>query len=317
MMSYSNLLSQFLRNIGMDASTDLAIIAEFNSNLAQRYQMVLSRMKDYMTQKTVTASTVAKQQYYHYPQGIRNIEAIFVTIGTVKYPMTPVNSQWQWDWLNAVPVQPTAIPQFFLPRRDDFGIYPIPQATYTITLNYHYRDRGLTVADYTIGTAEVTNGSATVAITTGVTTNAMAGRFFEVTDTTNTGQGYMYRISAVPTAASLTLENVYEGASGSSLTYRIGQVPEFPEEGHIILVDGCTADFYSGPRHDINTATFFNNKFWTGDGTNNSRNMGDNTITGGLIGLYNQYTDRNSERIIERNKKIYPFLDQNFGMVLS
>lgn len=317
MLTRTDIKNQFLRNIGADSSTDSAILADFNSNLGQRYQMVLARMKDYMTQKTVSSTTVAAQQYYHYPQGVRNIESVVVTVGTVKYPTTVVNAQWQWDWLNAIQVQPTAIPQFILPRRDDFGIYPIPQTAYTITFNYHYRDRGLTIDDYTSGTAEVTNGSTAVTITNGTMVNDMAGRFFEITDTTNTGHGYMYRISAVPTAGTLTLENGYEGLTGATLTYRIGQVPEFPEEGHIILVDGVTADFYSGIRHDVTTATWFNNKFWTGDGQNPSREMGDNTITGGLIGLYNQYADRNSERIIDRNKRIYPFLDQNWGMQMS
>jgi len=317
MMTYSDIKNSFLRNVGADASTNTAILTEFNANLKNRYSMVLARMKDYMTQKTVTTTTVAAQQYYHYPQGVRNIESVVVTIGTVRYPTTVVNAQWMWDWLNAIQVQPTAIPQFIFPRRDDFGIYPIPQNAYTMTFNYHYRDRALTVDDYSTGTAEVTNGSTTVTLTTGVTAASMAGRFFEITDTSNTGQGYMYRISAVPSGATLTLENGYEGATGSTLTYRIGEVPEFPEEGHIILVDGCTADFYSGPRHDITTATWFNNKFWTGDGQNGSRKMGEATVTGGLIGLHNQYTDRNSERIIDRNKGIYPFLDQNWGMGIT
>jgi hypothetical protein len=317
MMTLTDIRNQFLRNIGADASTDTAILAEFKANLNQRYAMVLARMKDYVTQKTLTSTTVAAQQYYHYPQGVRNIESIVVTVGTVHYPTTFVNAQWQWDWLNALQVQPTAIPQFIFPRRDDFGIYPIPQDAYTIDFNFHYRDRGLTIEDYTGGTVTVANGSTLVTVDSGTYTAAMAGRFFEVTSETNTGQGYMYHISDVPTAATLTLENGFEGADGATLSYRIGQVPEIPEEGHIILVDGVTADFYSGPRHDISTATFFNNKFWTGDGTNNSRKMGDNTITGGLIGLYNQYADRNSERIIDRNKRVYPFLDQNWGMNLT
>lgn len=317
MMTYTDLKEQFLRNIGSDATTNTAILSDFKINLNQRYQMVLARIKDYQTEKTATATTVAAQQYYHYPQAIRRIESVVVTIGSVNYPTTFVNSQWQWDWLNALQVQPTAIPQFIFPRRDDFGIYPIPQSAYTITFNYHYRDRAMTVDDYSTGTATVVHDSTAVTIATGTMANGMVGRFFEITDETSTGYGQYYRISAVPTSGTLTLENGFEGLAGSSLTYRIGQVPEIPEEGHIILVDGATADFYSGIRHDITTATWFNNRFWTGDGQNNSRNMGDSTITGGLIGLYNQYTDRNSERIIERKKQIYPLIYQNWAMSLS
>lgn len=317
-LTFSDLKSQYLRNIGMDGSTDSAILADFTANLGNRYQMILSRMKDYVTQKDITQETVAAQQYYNYPEGLVNIEGTVVQIGGVHYPMTVVNSQWQWNWLNALQVQPTAIPQFIFPRQSDYGIYPIPQTSdYPITFSYHYRDRNLNIDDYTTGTVTVTNGSTLVTGAGATFTAAMAGRWLEVTDPANTGQGYFYYITAVPTSATLTLQNTYEGASAGSLAYRIGQTPNIPEEGHITLVDGATADFYSGIRHDIETATWYNNKFYTGDGQNASRDYGLSTITGGLIGLYNNYTDRNTERVIDRKKKVYPFLDQVWGLTLS
>lgn len=300
------------------ASPDASIIADFNANLGNRYQMVLARMRDYETQKDITQQTVAGQQYYSYPSGIVNIEAVVVTIGAVHYPMTVVNSQWQWNWLNALQVQPTAIPQFIFPRQSDYGIYPIPQTSnYPITFSYHYRDRNLSIEDYTTGTVTVTNNSPTITGSGTTFTPAMAGRWFEVTDPTEPGQGYFYRIGAVPDAATLTLEANFSGATNAGLTYLVGQTPEYPEEGHILMVDGPTADFYSGIRADIATATWYNNKFYTGDGQNNSRDYGLATITGGLIGLYNQYTDRNTERVIDRKKKVYPFLDQVWGLTLS
>jgi hypothetical protein len=302
----------------MDGSVDTAILADFNANLGSRYQMILARMRDYETQKDITQTTVANQQYYQYPPGIVNIEGVVITIGNVHYPMTVVNSQWQWNWLNALQVQPTAIPQFILPRQSDYGIYPIPQTNgYSITFSYHYRDRNLSVEDYPTGSVTVTNGSATVTGSGTTFIPAMAGRWFVVSDVTNTGQGYWYRIAAAPAAGTLTLEAPYNGASGATLSYRVAQTPEIPEEGHILLVDGPTADFYSGIRHDIETATWYNNKFYTGDGQNASRDYGLATITGGLIGLYNQYTDRNTERVIDRKKKVYPFLDQVWGLTLS
>lgn len=316
-LTYTDIKNQFLRNIGLQGQTNTNVLADFDLNLGSRYQMVLARMKDYMTQTTVSKTTVASQQYYNYPAGIVNIESVVVTIGSVRYPTTVVNSQYQWDWLNSLQVQPTAIPQFIFPRKLDFGIYPIPQDAYTMTFNYHYRDRNLSVEDYTDGTVAVTNNS-TLVTGTGVTfTEAMEGRWLEITSTSNTGQGYFYLITDVPTSSTLTISPSYEGATGSTLTYRIGECPAFPDEGHIILVDGVTADFYQGVRADIEKATWFNNRFWTGDGQNSSRKIGDSTITGGLIGLYNSYEDRNSERVIERKKKVYPFLDQTWGMTLT
>ena len=317
MLTYSDLYTQYFQNIGQDKTANATLIAGFNMALGNRYQMVLAKLHDYMTQKTVTSSTVATQQYYHYPQGLVNIEGCYVTIGQVKYPMSVVNSQYQWDWLNSLVVQPTAIPQFIFPRKSDFGIYPIPQTAYTITFNYHYRDRSLTIADYTDGSVTVTQNSQTVTGLGTAFTSAMVNRMFIITDTTNDGQGFGYRVISVQSPTELTLETGYEGSTQATLSYKIGQVPDFPEEGHSILVDGATADFYSGPRHDITTSTWFNNKFFTGDGQDSRRNMGDNTITGGLIGLCNMYTDRNQEHIIDRNKKVHTFLDQNWGMTLS
>ena len=316
-MTYSDLYNQYFQAIGADNTQNATLIAGFNIALGNRYQMVLAKLHDYMTQKTVTSSTVSTQQYYHYPQGLVNIEGCYVTIGQVKYPMSVVNSQYQWDWLNSLVVQPTAIPQFIFPRKSDFGIYPIPQTAYTITFNYHYRDRSLTIADYTTGSVTVTQNSQTVTGLGTTFTNAMINRMFFVTDTTNDGQGFGYRITDVVSPTELTLETGYEGSTQATLAYKIGQVPDFPEEGHSILVDGAVADFYSGPRHDITTSTWFNNKFFTGDGQDSRRNMGDNTITGGLIGLCNQYTDRNMEHIIDRNKKVHTFLDQNWSTTLS
>lgn len=316
-MTLTDILNQYLRNIGLAGTTDASILADFYANLAQRYNMILAKLHDYMVQKTISMSTVAGQQYYFYPNGIVNIESIVVTIGNVHYPTGFVNSQYQWDWLNSLTVQPTAIPQFVFPRRDDFGIYPIPGDIYDVTFNFHYRDRGLTVADYTTGTVTVTNNSATVTGAGTTFTPAMVGRFLQVVTATNSGYGYFYRIAAYVSATEVTLQIPYEGATGGTLIYRIGQCPEIPDEGHIILVDGITADFYSGIKHDAETSTWFNNKFFTGDGQNGSRKEGDNTIAGGLIGLYNQYTDRNMERVIERKKEIYPFMTQNWGMSLT
>jgi hypothetical protein len=297
------LKEQHLRNIGMAGSSDTNIINDFKFHLGQRYQLILAKMRNYMTQVPKTASTVADQQYYHYPAGIVDVEGCVVTVGSVNYPLSVVTSQFTWDNLNAMDIQASTIPQFIYPRRDDFGIWPIPQAVYTITFNYHLRDRNLTVEDYTTGSVTATNASTTITGSGTAFTAAMAGRWFCVTSTTNTGEGYFYRIAGYTNATTITLENGFEGATASSLSYKIGQSPEIPEEGHIILADGTASDYYAGMRSDITTATWWNNKSWTGDGNNNSRKEGDKDVAGGLIGLMKDYADRNNQRLIQRKPK--------------
>jgi len=272
-------------------------------SLGQRYQLILARMKNYMTTQTYTASTVASQQYYHYPSDVVGVDDVVITVNSRLYPLEPIYGQHGWNYLNAIPFQATTFPSFIFARRDDFGIWPIPQGAYTITFNYFSRDRNLTIADYTAGTVAVTGNSVTVTGTGTTFTAAMVGRWFEITDATNTGKGYWYRVSAFTSTTVITLESVFEGATGSSLTYRIGQTPEIPEEGHVILVDGVTADFYSGFKNDQETAQRFENKFWTGDRNNIQRDTGDENIAGGLIGLINRYSSRDDRRLIHKGAR--------------
>ena len=178
---------------------------------------------------------------------------------------------------------------------------------FTITFYYYIRDRSLSVDDYLDGTVSLTNGDATVTGTSTTFTPAMVGRWFEVTDTTNPDYGWWYRVASYTSATSIELDNTWQGTTtASAVTYRIGQCPEIPEEGHILLVDGVTADFYAGPRADIEKATWFDNMFWTGQGNNSNRKLGDDNIKGGLIGLCNRYAERDDTRLVSRQPKVWP-----------
>ena len=168
------------------------------------------------------------------------------------------------------------------PSRDDFGIWPIPAADdYTITLNYIYSTPPLNVADYTTGTVTVTNGSQFVSSSGGASFDStMAGRWFVLTDASGFPTGYWYRITSANDATDvLTLETYYEGSSLSGQNYIIGQVPELPDESHIFLSWGVTADWYA-TRGDGTRAAEFNNMYYTGD-PNNSKRVAQN-VEGGL-----------------------------------
>lgn len=299
-LTFTDIQNQFLRNIGRAGSTDTTILADLALNLSQRYQLCFAKMLDYKAQTAYSFTTVAQQQYYPYPPGMTMPVNVVITIGSVNYPLEPLYNQSVWDVFNSLTFQPSAIPQYFFPRRDDFGIWPIPQDAYTGVLNNFLRDRSLGIADYTTGTVTVTSGSATVTGSGTTWIAAMANRWFVVTDPTEPGQGYWYRISSRSSNTSITLSRTYTGTTGATLTYRIGETPELPEEGHIALVDGVTADYYAGLRSDVQKATWFNNKFWTGDGNNASRSEGDETIAGGLLGLMNRYGNRDDRHVIQR-----------------
>lgn len=260
----------------------------------------------YINQDTQTASTVAAQQYYYYPVGTVSVDSATITIGSVQYTLTPIYDQYTWNFLNAMQIQPTAIPQFIFPRKDDFGIWPIPQAIYTINFQRFFRDRNLLVPDYLTGTISLSASSPTITGSGTAFTPAMVGRWFTVTDTTVPGEGYWARIGGYTSGTILTMETDWWNANASGATYRIGETPEMPEEGHSMLAFGTAADFYGGLRSDAVKATQFDNMFWSGSYSNSSRDMNDKNITGGLLGLYRKYKDRERDVIVQRQPSILP-----------
>ena len=320
-ITYSNLLNQYIRNIGIRTSDPnySGVIADFNQNLGARYQMILAKMANYRTQKVFTDNTAVNTQYYSYPVGMVNFETVTVAVGSITYPMTVINNQFTWDSLNSIPFQPTTFPRFIFPRLDDYGIWPIPQGVYPITFNYHFRDRNLSVADYTSGIIAVSSSSSPNVITgTNTTwTPAMVGRWFSVTDPTEPGQGYWYRILSYVSATSLVLYNNWQGSTGSGYSYVIGETPEIPEEMHIALVHGVTADYYSNIKNDEVSSARWENRFWTGDPSNATRKFGDNDVIGGLIGGINKYEDRNESRLIDRKPQLGPLTEKAFAIHLS
>lgn len=317
-LSYTDLKNEYIRAIGSpnNALSD-ALLSQFQMNLSQRYQLALAKMRNYKTQKPFPFSTAATVQYYYYPVGMVNFESAQITIGSFNYPLEPINSQRSWDALNAIQIQPSAIPQFIFPRRDDFGIWPVPQAIYSGTMNYHYRDHSLLVDDYTTGTIALTNGSATLTGTGTTFTTGMIGRWLQITDVTNPQYGYWYRIGGFTSTTVMALDTTYQGTTTSGVTYRIAQVPEFPDEGHICLLHGVLADFYGNSRDDADRAIQFENQFWTGDKANPSRDEGSDQIVGGVIGICNRYSDRNDERLVNRKPKLYPLPFKAFAYSIS
>lgn len=293
-LTYTDLKNTFLDGTQNTGSTNSELLSFFQRQLDRRYQTALAVIMGYQTEIAKQASTVVGQQYYHMPPGLIQIESATVTIGNIAYPVTVINSAREWQKINETLVSTTAIPAFIHPRRDDFGIWPIPQGVYTITINYDLRDRKMTNDDYTSGTIQVTNASQAVVGTTTSWTSAMVGRWFVV----NSNQ-YWYKVAAVADATHLTLETAYLGSSSSGEAYRIGETPEMPEEGHDLLAWGTVSDFFAMKRKDVKTATWHNNVFWTGDGQNDRR---EGKFEAGILGIAQRYQKRMNVGVVYRKR---------------
>lgn len=256
-------------------------------------------------------------QYFPYPPGEITVDGIFISVTSVNFPLRIIDTTNGWEQLNAILIQASALPQFYFPRRDDFGIWPIPQVTYGGTMLYHYRDRNLSVADYNTGTVTLTQFSNQIVGSGTTFTPAMVGRWFTVTDTTVPGQGFWYRVTGYVDATHLNIYQQWPNATAAGATYRIGETPETPEETHIDLVNGVTADFYGGMRKDPTNYTWYSNLFWTGDPGNASRKEGDTTIAAGLIGAVNRYGDRDDTRLIKKRPRLNPLQFKAWATSLS
>lgn len=306
-LTYSDILNQHFRNIGKAGNTtDPVLLADFKYSLGQRYQMAYGTLASYITEDSQSFTTTDGTQYYKYPPATVAIDSLTITIGSLTYTLYPIYDAATWNWYNALQIQPTSIPQFYFPRQYDFGIWPIPTDTYTGAFQRYYRDRNLLVSDYEAGTVTCTLNSTTLTGSSTTFIPGMVGRWFTVTNTATPGEGLWYRIAAYVGATELTLSTPWISTTATGQTYRIGETPELPEEGHAILAAGTAADYYGGLRKDPDNAAKYDNMYWTGNYFNTSREMDDKNISGGLIGIHRKYADRDRSNIIMRRPPIYP-----------
>ncbi|HEC65428.1 MAG TPA: hypothetical protein ENI23_09045 [bacterium] len=276
-------------------------------------RLIFNRLRMHKTQRQQTASTVEDQQFYHLPPDFGTLESITVTTGGIKYPLTPIDSQESWDDLNQIDFSPTTFAQKVFVRRDDFGIWPTPAADDdTITLNYNVIHKDMANTDHTAGTVSTTQNDATVTGTDTSFTAAMVGRWFKADS-----DGEWYRITSFTSLTSIELESVFEGTAVSGDTYVIGESPEVPVELHELIPHFATAQFYMGPKRNIEKAQGHLNYFWTSDFMNNSRRMRD--AHGGLLYAVRRYaaTGRSNSRLVRRRGSVVSRFNEAWRTTLS
>ena len=301
----SNLITICQNGSGKDVSS--ASKTFFKQRVNSRDEFIVSKLPSYLNETVRTFSTVADQQFYHFPWEIREIESLTITINSVIYNLTPIHSLGRWNQLNATQIQAGAIPLHYLKRQRDYGIWPIPQDAYTGTITFTVRGGGMVREDYTTGTVTTTANDATVEGAGGMawstTTNILADDWLSLTDSNGEPRGSWYRIGSITDADTLELESEFENTAEAGATYLIGQTPEGPEEGHELRAYGALTDYFLSFRQSPGKATIWDNMFWTGS-PKISRVTAESSrkpwTGGGLLGLINDYTDRESGQLIQR-----------------
>ncbi len=292
---------------GQDAvgTTKAAVKTYLIKRINIRYQQVADKLKTFENSATLTAATVAEQQYYHNPIALKSIENIAVSVDDTTYNATPVNSVDKWNKLNIIDVNSDIVQKFFR-RKNDYGLWPIPSSANTITITYTKTAVPMTSEDYVEGDVTVTENSQTVTGngTTWSGTNAKIGYWFSLADSNGEPRGNWYRISAVGSTTSITLETFFEEVGESGASYIIGETPEVPEEAHPLISIGAVADYFMFKRKDTKTGKEFNNMFWTGSPNITASFARDtNPKMGGLLGLIASVEDRDDDSaIVERDQ---------------
>ena len=286
-------------------TTSTTIKTFLKRRINERYELVTDKLNTW-TQSIVRTATSGdadgdSEQFYYNPPNLREFESIVVTIDDYDYVLTPVDSQAEWDRLNSGPQAGGAYPLRYFRRSSDYGIWPYEfEDDGTITTTYTQRATPLYFEDYTTGTAKVTENDQTVTLTTGVTTTFKAGFWFTLTDSNGEPRGTSYRILSITDATNFELETFFEETGESGVTYIVGQTPEIPEETQVLLAVGAISDFYALKRKDLETATRFDNKFWTGNYNVTPLQAKKDMDYGGLLAAIDAYADRDSSVFVTR-----------------
>lgn len=228
----------------------------FKRKLNEGYKQVLANLSRQKTERTQTGLTVANQQYYQLPRDYLFLKSVTVTSGTTVYPITEVESQEQWNYLNVTSTITNNVPQFYFIRQRtgigmaEVGLWPTPSSSgNTISIVYEAVNKDLSQTAYTTGTATVTLNSTAVTGSGTTWTPSMVGRYFQITDSTGLGDGYFYRIASVLSTTSITLEQTYEGSTDTA-TYQICEIFEVPEDLQILPVYYALYHYYLTKQRD-------------------------------------------------------------------
>ena len=291
------------------------VAAFIQEQLNDGMHFIQRKLEGYIVQDVPqTLTTVADTQRYYYPTGITPpITSATLEIGNVNYPLTIINSQKRWDWLNEIDFSGTSIPQYILPLRNQFEIWPIPtSAGNTITILSSILDKDMSAEDYTTGTVTVTNDDATVTGSGTTFTAAMVGRWLKSDD-----DGYWYRIESVTDSTNLELETPFEGTTAAGASYTIAETPEIPYELHSLLPHYVAMKFFAGPRKDLRASQMHANIFYTGEPGNNSRDLNNRAVAGGLIFALRKYGNRGETVVINKSIPSHALFDERWTSTIT
>lgn len=242
------------QQIANDFST--ATLVMLKRDINDGCAVFLNRLGRKFNKEYLTANLVLNQQYYQMSSSTLRISTVRCLNGTTYYTPQLVTSEEEWNELNSISFKSSYPTHFYIRGFNEIGLYPIPSANVTsgLVVSYEPQHIDLTQDDYTTGTLTVSNGAVAVTHSATGFTPQMVGRYLQVTDGTD---GKWYRIASYTSTSVISLENYYEGISGSGRSFKIGEVSKIPqgfqdapvyyalERYYLLTNDPRTAPFYA------------------------------------------------------------------------
>ena len=205
--------------------------------------------KWWFLQKTTDVATVASQQGYKIPAGIRKLIDIYVTVGTTVYTPQPVYSPEAWNNILAAQLGESDVPRYYFVQGNQVLIEPTPASTAgTITFRGRKKVSDLTFDDDSVTVTDLANAATVATIDPGGIAS-MAGKWIRITapadGVANRGDGQWYEIASA-TSTTITLVAPYEGTSiaGSAAPATVAEMTPIPEAYDMAPIYRTLALFY-------------------------------------------------------------------------
>jgi len=210
--TFNQLVSDY-KTISGDSSSSNETLGK---TLMNDFIKQILRLRDWtFNRETATDSTEEDKQYYPLPYNCETIRKVQVEVNSITYTPKEIKNGRDWSRLNMISMSSDIPTAFHIkPSTREIGFYPIPSSDgNTITFTFQEKIKDLGEADYTTGTVSVTKGSSTITGSGTSWTSSMVGRYIKVTD-------YWYKITAVSSATSLTIQGEFgeDDVSGGSYT---------------------------------------------------------------------------------------------------
>lgn len=237
------------------------------SNLNTADKLLENAARRAWTRKEKIANISAGKQYYQIASDMHRVSSIRCKTsgeGSFIVPLTEVQSEYEWNRLNAFPFQTSYPTHYFIRGNDEIGLYPCPSEDIEdgLMVAYEPRIRDMGIDDKTF-TADVVQNS--VDIENPDATGLPNGFQEYMTEnfwihSNDNEDGNWYKVQKVIDQNKMQIDNNYLGPSGTGVSFTMGQVPPYPEEYHEAPIYYACFKFFA-MRKDTDSAAMYRTLF--------------------------------------------------------